>query len=179
MSKLNVSASSDASDIIELIKQIKAGNSRALNDLLKLYIPQVKAFFRYLHVPDSNIEDLMQETFEKMISKIDSFDESKKFATWLMTIGRNLYIDQYRKDTRGEELLKLQESVKKDENPETATIDKLSVEELLSSLTDKERFLVEMRIFQKLSFAEISEITGEAEVTLRSRFCRIIARLRK
>ncbi len=170
---------SDNSLDIELIKQIKKGDSNALNKLLDLYIPQLTAFFKYIHVPVDSIEDLVQETFVKVINKIDSFDETKRFSTWLMTIGRNIYIDQYRKKTKGDEIL----SAEKEENqpysdPENEVIGKMSVEELLKSLNDKERFLIEMRIFRQMPFAEISEITKETETSLRSRFFRILNRLK-
>ncbi len=176
---MSSSKTSDRVSDNELIKQIKKGDSKALNQLLDLYIPQLKAFFKYIHVPIDSIEDLVQETFIKVINKIDSFDETKRFSTWLMTIGRNIYIDQYRKKIKGDEII----SAEKEENhpfadPENEVIGKLSVEELLKSLNDKERFLIEMRIFQKMPFADISEITKETETSLRSRFFRILNRLK-
>ena len=48
----------------ELIKNIKKGDSKSLDKLLDIYIPQLTAFFRYIHVPEDFIEDLTQETFE-------------------------------------------------------------------------------------------------------------------
>jgi DNA-directed RNA polymerase specialized sigma24 family protein len=53
-----------------------------------------------------------------------------------------------------------------------------SASELLKTLNSRERFLVDLRIFQGLAFAEIAEITNENEATLRSRFFRIMGRLR-
>ncbi|MBP5467677.1 MAG: sigma-70 family RNA polymerase sigma factor [Candidatus Riflebacteria bacterium] len=163
----------------ELISLVKKGDSKALDKLLELYIPQLTAFFRYIHVPEDSVEDLVQETFEKMINKIDTFDESKKFSTWLMTIGRNLYFDQYRRKNKGNEIIATEYIENNNSiDPERETIVKLSVEELLKNLSDKERFLLEMRIFQKMPFNEIAEITGESDTSLRSRFFRAINRLK-
>ena len=163
----------------DLISLVKKGDTKALDKLLEIYIPQLTAFFRYIHVPEDSVEDLVQETFEKMINKIDTFDENKKFSTWLMTIGRNIYIDQYRRKNKGNEIIASEYIETPDSvDPEKETIDKLSVEELLKNLNDKERFLLEMRIFQKMPFAEISEVTGESETSLRSRFFRAINRLK-
>ena len=163
---------------LELIKQIKKGDSKALDELLESYIPQLNAFFHYIHIPENSIEDLIQETFERMITKIDSFDESKRFSTWLMTIGRNLYIDQYRRKIKGEELAAEDEQDNTFADPEKEVIGKISVEELLNSLSEKEKFLIEMRVFKQMPFAEISEITSETETSLRSRFFRALSRLR-
>ena len=114
-----------------------------------------------------------------MINKIDTFDESKKFSTWLMTIVRNLYFDQYRRKNKGNEIIATEYIENNNSiDPERETIVKLSVEELLKNLSDKERFLLEMRIFQKMPFNEIAEITGESDTSLRSRFFRAINRLK-
>lgn len=162
----------------ELIKNIKKGDSKSLDKLLDIYIPQLTAFFRYIHVPEDFIEDLTQETFEKVIKKIDSYDENKKFSTWLMTIGKNLYIDQYRKNNKNNEILYMEKQEDTLSDPEKEAISNLSLEELLKSLNDKERFIIEMRVFQKMPFAEIAEITGENDASLRSRFFRVINRLK-
>lgn len=170
--------SNEVNDTCALVRLVKAGDSKALDKILDLYIPQLRAFFRYIHVPEDYVDDLIQETFEKMLNKIDDFDESKKFSSWLMTIGRNLYVDQYRRKLRGEEILAEDVSETPIADPEKEAVGKITVEELLKNLDIKERFIVEMRVFQKLSFAEISELTGEQETTLRSKFCRVMAKLR-
>lgn len=163
----------------KLVAQVKKGDSAALDKLLDIFIPQLKAFFRYLHVPESSLEDMVQETFEHMINKLDSFDETKRFSSWLMTMGRNLYLDQYRRQNRGEEIIKSQiPDASHNTDPEKEALSNATVEELLGSLDSKERFLIEMRVFQKMPFAEIAELTGEQEVTLRSRFFRTISRLK-
>ena len=113
-----------------------------------------------------------------MINKIDSFDENKRFSTWLMTIGRNLYIDQYRRKIKSEEFVAEEKPDNSFADPEKEVIGKISVEELLKVLSDKEKFLIEMRVFKQMPFGEISEITGETETSLRSRFFRALGRLR-
>jgi RNA polymerase sigma-70 factor (ECF subfamily) len=128
--------SSNLSDL-ELVQAIKKGDSKALDELLELYIPQLNAFFHYIHVPEDSVEDLIQETFERMITKIDSFDENKRFSTWLMTIGRNLYIDQYRRKIKSEEIVFEEEQNNSLNDPEKEVVGKISVEELLKNLPDE------------------------------------------
>ena len=162
----------------DLIKRVKKGDKKALDKLLEIYIPQLTAFFKYIHVQNDLIDDLIQDTFVRMINKIDSYDESKKFSSWLMTIGRNLYLDQYRRKVKGEEILanEPQENIISD--PENETIDKISIEDILKILNDNEKFLLEMRVFQNVPFKEIAEVTGESETALRTRFFRLISRLK-
>lgn len=173
------SSNRESSNISELIILVKKGDRKALDSLLEIYIPQLRAFFKYIHVPQDNIDDLIQETFEKMLNKIDSYDVEKNFSSWLMTIGKNIYVDQYRRKIKGDEILnEFYETGVGVTDPESNAVAKVSLEELLKNLNDKEKFLIEMRIFQNMSFGEISEITDEKESTLRSRFFRIINNLK-
>lgn len=160
-----------------LIKKIRAGDVTALERLIDRYLSQLVGFFRYLRAPESMVEDLAQETFEKVIRKLDSYDENKAFASWLMTIGRNLYFDECRrlKRKRERQAEYVHEPVS---SPEELVVVRQSASELLQTLKPAEKFLVELRVFQNMPFAEIGEITGENEVTLRSRFFRIMGRLR-
>ncbi len=163
----------------DLIKQVKKGDKKALDRLLEIYIPQLNAFFKYIHVHNDCIEDLIQDTFVRMIDKIDSYDESKKFSTWLMTIGRNLYLDQYRRKVKGEEIFSNEIQENNISDPENEAIEKISIEEILKKLNGNERFLIEMRVFQNVPFKEIAEVTGESETALRTRFFRLINRLKE
>lgn len=178
MTSLNCHCEDDYT--LKLVKKIRAGDVSALDELLELYIPQVKAFFRHLRVPEIYIEDLVQETFERMFSKLHTFDENKRFYSWLMVIGKNLYIDKYRKEEKANEILAAEPILTSCEmsDPEGETIGKVSAEELLKTLDNSERYIIELRVFKRLSFGEIAEITGIQEVTLRSRFFRAIKKLK-
>jgi RNA polymerase sigma-70 factor (ECF subfamily) len=160
-----------------LIAKIRSGDSISLERLVDKYIPQLIGFFRYLRVPDSMVEDMVQETFERVIKKLDSYDQDKKFSAWLMTIGRNLYFDERRKLVRQRDR-QPEITPPVQSTPEEEVVVRHSASELLKTLNSQERFLVDLRIFQGLAFAEIAEITGENEATLRSRFFRIMGRLR-
>lgn len=162
-----------------LIQKIRAGDKQALGDIIDRYLPQLTAFFRYLRAPESNLEDLVQDTFIRMMAKLDLFENDKKFSTWLLTLAKNLFIDQCRKESRRSEIRK---ELFVDNSPvvsvEDEVVGKYTAEELLKNLTSDERLLVELRVFQGVPFSEISELTGEMETTLRSRFFRILSRLR-
>jgi RNA polymerase sigma-70 factor (ECF subfamily) len=160
-----------------LVARIRSGDEASLERLVDKYIPQLIGFFRYLRVPDSMIEDLVQETFERLLRKLDSFDADKKFSAWLMTIGRNLYFDERRKNLRQKDR-QAEVTPPHQPTPEEEVVVRQSASELLQTLNQQERFLVDLRIFQGLAFAEIAELTNENETTLRSRFFRLMGRLR-
>ena len=166
------------SEDILLITKVKSGDVSAMDTLLLRYIPQLTAFFRYLRVPDSQIDDMVQATFERMIVKIDSYDEQKKFSVWLLTVGRNLYFDECRRDNRQKTNSLEKESFAPQFTPEDEIVVKHTTLELLSGLTEAERFLLECRVFEGMPFAEIAELLGEEATTLRSRFFRLMGKLR-
>lgn len=160
-----------------LIARIRTGDEASLERLVDKYIPQLIGFFRYLRVPDSLIDDLVQETFERFLRKLDTFDAEKKFSAWLLTIGRNLYFDERRKYARQKDR-QAELTLPQQTTPEEEVVVRQSATELLQTLNSQERFLVDLRIFQGLAFAEIAELTNENEATLRSRFFRLMGRLR-
>ena len=69
--------------------------------------------------------------------------------------------------------------MEKANDPEEEAVGKLSVEEILRSLDNSERYIVELRVFKKFSFGDISELTGTPEATLRSKFFRAMSKLRR
>ncbi|PKL48715.1 MAG: hypothetical protein CVV42_08715 [Candidatus Riflebacteria bacterium HGW-Riflebacteria-2] len=160
-----------------LIRKIREGDVGALDRLVDRYLNQLVNFFRYLRAPEASVDDLVQETFERVIRKLDAYDEHKRFSAWLLTVGRNLYFDQCRRENRRREHLQ-QAVLEPTPTPEQEVVERQTASELLQTLTPPERFLVELRVFQAMPFAEIAELTGEVEVTLRSRFFRIMGRLR-
>ena len=172
----NAAAARQAEDL-QLVRKIREGDLSALDRLIDCYLNQLVNFFRYLRAPEASVDDLVQETFERVIKKLDAYDEQKRFSAWLLTVGRNLYFDECRRENRRREHLQ-QQVHESPPTPEDEVVEKQTASELLQTLTQPERFLVEMRVFQGMPFAEIAELTGEVEVTLRSRFFRIMGRLR-
>lgn len=162
---------------LRLIEKIRQGDQDSLESLINRYLSQLTGFFYYLRAPEFNIEDLVQETFEKIIKNLDKYDSSKPFFSWLLTVARNHYFDQCRKEKRKSEFQQLKQP-EKSVSPEDEVVDRETASELLRELAADERFLLELRVFQQLPFAEIAEITGEIEATLRSRFFRLMGKLR-
>jgi len=75
----------------QLIDEIRNGNDPAFTELSKRYHTRLKNFISR-HIDDqAQSEDLVQETFWRVFRKLDSFDNSRCFKTWLFTIASNLY----------------------------------------------------------------------------------------
>lgn len=152
-----------------------------------LYTRHVDAVYRYLFrrtFVKEIAEDITSVTFLKALESIRSFDPSKgELRAWLYRIARNNLIDHYRDPSRkyaidietvfdlpGDEFSNLR--VEKNINAE-------QIHKMLQTLTPDQREIVLLRIWEGLSYKEISELTGKTETNCKVIFSRTLAELRK
>lgn len=78
-------------------------DKKAFARLFLHYGPRVKTYLMRQGASESNVEELVQETFLVVWRKAAMFDGGKASAgTWIFTIARNLRIDALRKTRRPE-----------------------------------------------------------------------------
>ena len=87
----------DTSEAIlqETIKKAKAGNQIAFSSLLDMFWNEVYGFQLRRTKNENDAEDITIRTFSKAFDKIDTYDESYEFKTWLVSISKNLHIEFY------------------------------------------------------------------------------------
>ncbi len=155
-----------------LIRLYNQGNEKAFETLLFRYKDRIFRFI-YEKLKDSALaNDVFQETFIKIINtlKAGNYNEEGKFLPWAMRIAHNLVIDHFRKQTK---VRLISESSSFDETysvfQKIASEDKNYLEatsyqelegqilQLIDHLPKVQREIIQMRIFQEMSFKEISE----------------------
>ena len=155
-----------------LIRLYNQGNEKAFETLLFRYKDRI---FRYIYqkLKDSALaNDVFQETFIKIINtlKAGNYNEEGKFLPWAMRIAHNLVIDHFRKQNK---VRLISESSSFDETysvfHKIASEDKDYLQatsyneleeqilQLIDHLPKVQREIIQMRIFQEMSFKEISE----------------------
>lgn len=159
----------ETKDISQLIRQAKAGDQRAFNDLLNFYWKEVYRFQLSKGQNDDEAEDITIKTFARAFDKIDTFDEKYQFKTWLITISNNLYIDQMRK--KKTETISIHKNpteihkiVDEDPSPADQLIQEQNLAQLKSyiqQLKPHYQVVINMRYFQDLSYKEMAEKMGE------------------
>lgn len=105
----------------------------------------------------SRSEDIMQDTYLKVLEKIHSFKPRFGFKSWIVTIARNLAINEYNKRKRelsydptvDDYIFGQQESTSEKE---------LIVKEVLEYLDEVEREVVVMHVLGDLKHREIAEV---------------------
>ena len=118
-------------------------------------------------------EDLASETFLRAIKKIDTYDDRMKPSTWLCTIGRNLYLNQIKKESRRTDLEKV--ILADPDSPEDVLIRKENVRQMvqiIEELEEPKRQLFLLRR-QGLGYREIAELMGKSETWARVTYYRI------
>lgn len=156
----------------DLISAYIKGNEKAFEILLMRHKNKIHRFI-FMKLRDQDLtEDIFQETFIKVINtfKVGSYNEEGRFLPWALRIAHNLVIDHFRKTSRVKmvsesssktsdfnifSVLKLEdanieESMVKEEL-ETQMVD------LVEFLPSAQRDILKMRLFQDLSFQDISE----------------------
>ncbi|MFC5713982.1 RNA polymerase sigma factor SigW [Thalassorhabdus alkalitolerans] len=80
-----------------LIKEVKNGDQEAFAELIDLYKDKVYQIAYRMTGNAHEAQDVAQEAFLRAYANIESFDEQRKFSTWLFRIATNLCIDRLRK----------------------------------------------------------------------------------
>jgi len=142
---------------------------------------------------DASAEDLLQETFARVVKSSAEWQPEAKFSTWLYTIARNLCVDHARRGrhrratsldapTRGtgnqssrdsEPERGLHEALAdRGAGVERQAMDRefaLQLEAALTALPEAQREVFLMREQLGLPFAEIAQAVGTSEATVKSR----------
>ncbi len=166
------------------------GDEKALEILIKRHQQRLFGFI-YSKVKDSDIsEDIFQDTFVRVIRtlKRGNYTEKGKFLPWVMRISNNLIIDYFRKSYRMPIFKNTDEfdvfSVLGDDvlNAENSIIKKQIYEDikgLISQLPEEQKQVLIMRMYDDMSFNEISENTKVSINTALGRMRYALINLRK
>ena len=173
-----------------LVSNYIKGDESSLSMLIKRHKQRIYSFI-YSKVLDRDItEDVFQDTFIKVINtlKRGAYNEEGKFLTWVMRIAHNLVIDHFRKNNRMPKFDNSGEfsifSVLSDGdlNAEKKMV-KSQVEEdvrrLIEELPEDQKQVLVMRMYNDMSFKEISDRTGVSINTALGRMRYALINLRK
>ncbi len=182
-------ASLQLSDAL-LVKDYVAGNENALATLIKRHESKIYGFI-YSKISDRDISnDLFQDTFIKVIKtlKSNSYNEEGKFLPWVMRISHNLIVDHYRKTKKMPMFRETEEfsifSILSDdslsiENKMISEQVEVDLRKIIEELPNDQKEVLVMRMYQDMSFKEISETTGVSINTALGRMRYALMNLRK
>ena len=158
-------------EIDEAITKAKNNDQKAFNFLLNTYWDYVYGFQLKRLENENDAEDITIQTFSKAFDKIESFNESFTFKTWLITISKNLHIDLIRKEKNSflkQHSMQLSEESNQILDDSPSIEDKLITEQNLAKLLrDIKRLkphyqaVIQLRYFQEYSYKQMAEELNE------------------
>jgi RNA polymerase sigma-70 factor (ECF subfamily) len=173
-----------------LVKKYVDGDENALTVLINRH--QTKIFgFIYSKISDRDISnDIFQDTFIKVIRtlKSKSYNEEGKFLPWVMRIAHNLIIDHFRRNKKMPMFRETEEfSIFSIMSDNSLTIEnkiiqdqvEIDLRKLIEELPADQKEVLIMRMYQDMSFKEISEITGVSINTALGRMRYALMNMRK
>ena len=182
----------------ELLERFATGDAAAFGVLLGRYqTPLFNFIARSVRDTDA-AADLLQDVFTRVIQHSEGFNRTSKFSTWLYAIARNLCIDHARRmthrrhaslDTAGPNgsgdgaLAPWVERVAL-EQPEVdskAASGPLRnrIAQAIEALPEDQREVFLMRQLQHMPFADIAQVVGVSENTVKSRMRYALERLQE
>jgi RNA polymerase sigma factor (sigma-70 family) len=152
-------------EINEAIKRAKENDQKAFNFLLDTFWDNVYGYQLKRIQNENDAEDITIQTFSKAFDRIETFDESYKFKTWLIAISKNIHIDLLRKEKKSISQVisnndkSLHHILDESPTPEDELITEQHLAKLLrdiKKLKPHYQEIINLRYFQELSYKEIS-----------------------
>jgi len=162
-------------------------NSRAgrlsdaeLANLLREHYAFVFHYLIKVTMDRSVAEDMTQETMIRAIEKIDRYDGSSKFSTWLITIGTRLFLDAVRRKKRETAILK-EEGRMSAFRWETASrgAEWTELMACLEKMDREERMPLVLKHYYGYTYEEIGEMMALPIGTVKSRIHHSIRKIRE
>jgi RNA polymerase sigma-70 factor (ECF subfamily) len=180
----------------QLMLAFKSGDARAFATLVLRHRQAVYNFILRFVGHRQRAEDVLQETWLKVVRSSGEYQPKAKFTTWVFTVARNLCVDSARKESYRQtdsldapvggdvENRELGQVVADDEaaGPERAANNQRLQPLLtaaLQALPVEQREVFLLREYHGLGFKEIAEVTGVNENTVKSRMRYALEGLRK
>jgi len=172
----------------KLVKRVLKGDGRAFESIVRKYQKRLYFTVRKIVTSHEDTDDILQETFIKAYSRLETYNDEYPFYPWLHRIAINTAINHYKKyGTRKESSLN---GMIDDGNPfpsnlrnphrqvEQSELNKL-VRVALEKLPLEQKVVFILRTSEELSYAEISERLNISIGTVMSRLSRAREKLRK
>lgn len=164
-----------------LVDRFREGDRRAFEELVRRHQRAVFHLARRFVRDDDEAKDVAQRTFVKAFQGLHALRGGGAFRTWLFRITANLALNHIRDHSR----VHPTEDAGANIPVEAIGADRLDDAErraqlhaALDELPPKQRLVLELRVFQELSFREVAEIAGCSENAAKVNFHHAVKKLR-
>lgn len=153
-------------------------------EFIQNYMPLGEGLYRvayYILESEADAEDAVQDLYVKLWNSIDSLDTVRNPKSYCVTLIRNICIDRIRRASHisNPEVIEIP-SHSADAHSAMESREQLNrVMAAIQRLPDKQRRVLQMKVFEELSYEEMERITGMNNLTLRVLLSQARAKLKK
>ncbi len=174
----------------ELVRKYQSGSEYALEEIIGRHKDRLFGYIRMMVKDSALAEDIFQDTFIKVIKtlKAGNYSEEGKFLPWVMRIAHNLIIDHFRKEKRmptysGTDTFDIFDVIKSEDK----NVDQEmfwgqvyeDVKKLVDFLPEEQKQVLNMRLYNEMSFKDIAEETNVSINTALGRMRYALINMRK
>lgn len=141
-------------------------------EFTELYLPLRGALYRvafFILESEDDAMDAVQDLYLKLLSSPDALETVRNPKAYCITLMRNICLDRVRKASRRPETEEM-EAVSDESPADERMSDRQRIKDIcqqLSSLPERERTVLRMKVFEDLSYDEIQKRTGIGYLGLR------------
>jgi RNA polymerase sigma-70 factor (ECF subfamily) len=160
----------------------QAGDRDAFARLVDRYWDRLYRWLYHLTKDRHQAEDLVQETFLKVLGALDSFRPGSNFRAWVFRIGHNNFVNLKRAGRRTNHPLPEEVAGSEVGGPEDTAADRealRAVAKAIAELPVEFRTALTLRADEGMSFKQVAAILGITEETARWRVFKARQKLMK
>ncbi len=171
----------------EIIARVLNGDKQSYALLVEEYKGPVFNLAYRMTGSREDADDLTQETFIRAYQNLHRFDQSKKFFTWIYTIGINLIRNHLKKSVRNVSHLEgagshlkypSQECERREGN--ALSEDRMTrLEQIIMNLPVDSREAILLKFVQDLTFEEVAQVTGDSLSAVKMRIYRGLDKIKQ
>ncbi len=163
-----------------LMARFQAGDETAFDEMYRLSLPSVTGFLGRLASRDA-ADDLVQETFLRVIEARRTFRAGAPFRPWFFAIARHVALDARRRwwRRRAREVAVVVLPERPVAPPAENHLDGARLAELVCQLPEDQREVVWLARVEGMTSAEIAQIVGASPGAVKVRLHRATVKLRE
>lgn len=172
------------SDDNELIKKIKQRHKPSAEQLISRYYDEIYVFIYKQIFEKQDAMDITQEVFVRVLKSLSGFDPKKSsFRTWLYRVAASTVTDSRRKSAKRPETVDIDSIPITSEEDFEARLENRDFAGYILELILKEDKLSQeifrLKLFAEQTMAQIAKTLEIPESTVKSKYYRLLSKLRK
>jgi RNA polymerase sigma-70 factor (ECF subfamily) len=154
-----------------LVLLAQGGSRQAFARLEARWSPKLLAFAARTFGGAEEARDVVQETWESAVRGLRRLEDPARFSAWIYAIAARKCADALRRKYRGRRIEQAAQARINDHaiDAEAQAGDRMDIAAALKRLPPEQRVAVSLYFGEEMSIADISQITGAAPGTVKSR----------